>query len=61
MIIQKADLFKDQSQETMNEITKVMVEESHEKGSLVFKAGTPANHFLYPCGWTCKSVHRNRS
>jgi CRP-like cAMP-binding protein len=45
MIIQKADLFKDQSQETMNEITKVMVEESHEKGSLVFKAGTPANHF----------------
>jgi CRP-like cAMP-binding protein len=45
MIIQKADLFKDQSQETMNEITKVMVEESHEKGSLVFKAGAPANHF----------------
>jgi CRP-like cAMP-binding protein len=45
MIIQKADLFKDQSQETMNEIAKVMVEESHEKGSLVFKAGTPANHF----------------
>ena len=36
MIIQKADLFQDQSQETMNEITNVMVEESHEKGSLVF-------------------------
>ena len=29
----------------MNEITKIMVEESHEKGSLVFKAGAPANHF----------------
>jgi len=45
MIIQKADLFRDLSQEAMNEITKVMVEESHEKGSVLFKAGEPASNF----------------
>jgi CRP-like cAMP-binding protein len=45
MIIQKADLFRDLSPETMNEIAKIMVEEFHEKGSLVFKAGDPANSF----------------
>jgi CRP-like cAMP-binding protein len=45
MIIQKADLFRDQNPETMNEISKIMVEESHEKGSLVFAAGAPSNHF----------------
>ena len=45
MIIQKADLFKDLSQEAMSQISTIMVEESYEKGSLVFKAGEPANSF----------------
>ncbi|MCA1959299.1 MAG: cyclic nucleotide-binding domain-containing protein [Desulfomonile sp.] len=45
MIIQKADLFKDLSPEAMSEIAKIMVEESHEKGSLLFKAGDPATSF----------------
>jgi hypothetical protein len=30
MIIQQADLFQDVSAETMNEISKIMVEESHK-------------------------------
>ncbi|MBM3298555.1 MAG: cyclic nucleotide-binding domain-containing protein [Deltaproteobacteria bacterium] len=45
MIIQKADLFQDVSAETMNEISKIMVEQSYDKGSLVFKAGDPATCF----------------
>lgn len=45
MIIQKADLFRDLSQATMNEISKIMVEESYQRGSLVFKAGDPADSF----------------
>ncbi|MBF0531281.1 MAG: cyclic nucleotide-binding domain-containing protein [Deltaproteobacteria bacterium] len=46
MIIQQADLFRDLSPEVMSEITKIMVEESHEKGSLLFKAGEPATSFF---------------
>jgi CRP-like cAMP-binding protein len=45
MIIQKSDLFKDLSQETMNKINSIMAEQSHEKGSLLFKAGDPATSF----------------
>ena len=45
MIIQKADLFKDLSPETMNEVSKIMVEESCDKGSAVFRAGNPAKNF----------------
>ncbi len=45
MILQKADLFQDVSPDTMNEITKIMVEESYENGSLIYKAGDPANSF----------------
>lgn len=45
MIIQKADLFQDVSPETMNEISRIMVEESYDKGSVVFKVGDPANSF----------------
>lgn len=45
MIIQKADLFKDLSPETMNEVSKIMVEESWDKGAAVFKAGNPSKHF----------------
>jgi CRP-like cAMP-binding protein len=46
MIIRKAELFKDLSQETINEISKIMIEESHEAGSPIFKAGTPASNFF---------------
>jgi CRP-like cAMP-binding protein len=45
MIIQKAELFKDLGPEIVGEISNIMVEESYEKGSLVFKAGDPANSF----------------
>ena len=45
MIIQKAELFKDLSPEVVNEISKIMVEESYEPGKLIFEAGTPAQHF----------------
>jgi CRP-like cAMP-binding protein len=46
MIIQKADLFKDLGQDTMTEISKIMVEETYEKDTFIFKAGTPARHFF---------------
>lgn len=45
MIIQEADLFKDLSKEAVSELTKIMAEESHEKGSTVFKAGDPNTSF----------------
>jgi hypothetical protein len=45
MIIQKTDLFSGLSPESMNEISKIMVEESHDKGSLLFKAGDPSTSF----------------
>lgn len=45
MIIQEADLFKELSQEIRTEISEIMVEESYQKGSLVFHAGEPANSF----------------
>jgi CRP-like cAMP-binding protein len=45
MIIQKAELFKDLSPEIVNEISKIMVEESYEPGALVFEAGTPDKNF----------------
>jgi CRP-like cAMP-binding protein len=45
MIIQKADLFQDVSPETMKEISKIMVEESYDRGSVLFKVGDPATCF----------------
>ncbi|MBI5571240.1 MAG: cyclic nucleotide-binding domain-containing protein [Desulfomonile tiedjei] len=45
MIIQKAELFKGLSPEIMNEISKIMIEESCEPGTFVFQAGAPAKHF----------------
>ncbi|MBM4327531.1 MAG: cyclic nucleotide-binding domain-containing protein [Deltaproteobacteria bacterium] len=45
MIIQKADLFRDLSQETVSAISTAMTEEAHEQGSLLFKAGEPAKNF----------------
>lgn len=45
MIIQEANLFKDMSPETANEISKITVEESYEPGTFIFEAGAPARHF----------------
>jgi CRP-like cAMP-binding protein len=45
MIIQEADLFRDLRQETMTDIAATMVEESYPKGSVLFKAGEPADSF----------------
>lgn len=45
MFVQKADLFADLSPEIMDQVSKIMVEESYEPGSFVFKAGSPARHF----------------
>ncbi len=46
MFIQQADLFRDVNQEAMNEISSIMVEESHDKGVILFAEGDPANHFF---------------
>jgi len=45
MIIQKADLFKDLSPEITDEITQIMIEESYQPGTSIFKAGAPAQDF----------------
>lgn len=45
MIIQEAELFEGVSQETMSEIAKIMVEESYDKGAVLFAKGDPADHF----------------
>jgi CRP-like cAMP-binding protein len=45
MFLKEADLFMGLSQETMNELSKIMVEESHDKGALLFSEGDPAQHF----------------
>jgi CRP-like cAMP-binding protein len=43
MFIKEADLFKEMSQDFMNELAKIIVEESYEKGASLFKAGDPAS------------------
>lgn len=45
MIIQEAQLFRGMSRETANEISKIMIEESHGPGTFIFEAGAPARHF----------------
>jgi CRP-like cAMP-binding protein len=45
MIIQQADLFKDLSEGAINDISKIMVEETYEKNTFVFEAGAPTQHF----------------
>ncbi len=46
MFIQQADLFREVNQETMNEISSIMVEQSYDKGAILFAEGDPANHFF---------------
>jgi hypothetical protein len=50
MIIQKADLFKGLSPEIVNGISKIMIEESYEPGTLIFEAGAPAEYFYVLVG-----------
>jgi len=46
MFIQQADLFREVNQETMNEISSIMLEQSYDKGAILFAEGDPANHFF---------------
>jgi CRP/FNR family transcriptional regulator len=45
MFIKEADLFKEMSQDFMNELAKIMIEEPYGKGTSLFKEGDPANAF----------------
>jgi CRP-like cAMP-binding protein len=45
MIIQGADLFSGMSLEAINEIKTSIVEEHHDKGTVLFKQDDPANYF----------------
>lgn len=45
MFIKEIDLFEGMSQGFIDEIAQIMVEESYNKGSLIFKAGDPAQNF----------------
>jgi CRP/FNR family transcriptional regulator, cyclic AMP receptor protein len=45
MFIKEADLFKELDEQTMIEISKIMVEESHQKGDVIYTEKSPANHF----------------
>jgi len=45
MFIKESELFKGMSQEFINELAKIMVEESYEKGTFLFKESDSANFF----------------
>ncbi|MFH1113193.1 MAG: cyclic nucleotide-binding domain-containing protein [Pseudomonadota bacterium] len=45
MFLPKIDVFKDLRQEAINEISEIAVEESYEKGTVLFSAGDPAQYF----------------
>lgn len=46
MIIQQAELFMGLGEHAMQAIARIMAEESHEKGTVLFKAGEPATSFF---------------
>ncbi|MCL5125389.1 MAG: cyclic nucleotide-binding domain-containing protein [Deltaproteobacteria bacterium] len=46
MIIQRAKLFSDMSVEAINEIKSSIVEESHDRGAILFKQDEPADYFF---------------
>lgn len=46
MIIQKADLFRYLSSEAMQEISKIMKEESYDKNTVLYTTSSPAKHFF---------------
>lgn len=45
MFIPKIDLFKDLRQEAIDDISKIAVEESYDKDTVLFSPGQPAHHF----------------
>jgi len=45
MFLPKIDVFKDLRQEAINEISEIAVEESYEKGTVLFSVGDPAQYF----------------
>jgi CRP-like cAMP-binding protein len=46
MFLKESDLFKGLSQQFINEIGNIMVEESYNKGDFVIKEGAPAERFF---------------
>jgi CRP-like cAMP-binding protein len=45
MFLPKSDVFKDFTQEAINEISEIAVQESHDKGTALFSKGDPAKYF----------------
>jgi len=45
MLIGENDLFKGVGQDFMEQIDKIVVKESHDKGIFLFRTGDPANNF----------------
>ena len=45
MFIKEAELFKGMSQDFVNELVKIMVEESYEKGTSLFQESDSPNFF----------------
>jgi len=45
MIMQKADLFNGLSQDALTEISNAMVEETYDKGTVIYTDKDPANYF----------------
>ena len=45
MFVQEAELFRGLSQETMAQLSEIMVEESSDRGSLIFSEGDHADSF----------------
>ena len=45
MFVPKGDVFKDLRRETVDEISDIAIEESYDKGAVLFSRGDPANHF----------------
>lgn len=54
MFIHEADLFKGMSKKIIEEVDKIMVEESHEKGVFLFREGDPAHNFYILAGGMVK-------
>jgi CRP-like cAMP-binding protein len=46
MFLPKSDVFKDLRQETINDISEIAVEESYDKGAVLYSPGDPANHLF---------------
>jgi len=45
MLIEETDLFRRSSQECLNELSKIVVDEAYDKGVVLFTCGDPAKFF----------------